>query len=56
MFGINGLSYKPRYITDFQQELLIQAIDEQPWRTALSRRTQHYGYIYDLKLHHKGRG
>jgi alkylated DNA repair dioxygenase AlkB len=49
MFGINGLLYIPQYISEPHHKMLIQTIDEQPWRTDLSRRTQHYGYIYDYR-------
>lgn len=49
MFGINGLLYIPKYISEPHHKLLIQTIDEQLWRTDLLRRTQHYGYIYDYR-------
>lgn len=49
MFGINGLLYIPNYITPEHQERLAAAIDAQPWRLDLSRRTQQYGYLYEHK-------
>ncbi len=49
MFGINGLLYIPNYITPEQQDRLAEAIDVQPWRLDLSRRTQQYGYLYQHK-------
>jgi alkylated DNA repair dioxygenase AlkB len=49
MFGINGLLYIPQYISQPHHNKLIETIDEQPWRGDLSRRTQHYGYVYDYR-------
>lgn len=49
MFGINGLVYIPQYINEPEHDNLVHIIDAQPWRTELSRRTQHYGYIYDYR-------
>lgn len=49
MFGIQGLLYIPQYISAPQHEMLINTIDEQPWRGELARRTQHYGYVYDYR-------
>lgn len=49
MFDVNGLLYIPQYISELHHEKLIKTIDVQPWRTELSRRTQHYGYVYDYR-------
>jgi alkylated DNA repair dioxygenase AlkB len=49
MFDINGLLYIPRYVSELHHHQLIQTIDTQPWRADLSRRVQHYGYIYDYR-------
>jgi alkylated DNA repair dioxygenase AlkB len=49
MFGVSGLLYIPNYISKSEHRRLIETIDVQPWRTDLSRRTQHYGYIYDYR-------
>ena len=49
MFDINGLLYIPQFINENQHDKLIQTIDTQLWREDLSRRTQHYGYIYDYR-------
>lgn len=49
MLGINGLLYIPQYISDPHHDKLVQTIDAQPWRTDLSRRVQHYGYVYDYR-------
>jgi alkylated DNA repair dioxygenase AlkB len=49
MFGIRGLLYIPNYIDNLEHCQLVQTIDTQPWREDLSRRTQHYGYVYDYR-------
>lgn len=49
MSEVPGLLYLPGYIDPTEHERLVQTIDSQPWRTALSRRTQHYGYVYDYR-------
>jgi alkylated DNA repair dioxygenase AlkB len=49
MFGIKGLLYLPDYISRPHHDRLIRTIDARPWRTELSRRTQHYGYVYDYR-------
>lgn len=47
---VEGLHYYPNAInSDFQSKILAE-INGQEWSTALSRRTQHYGYIYDYTL------
>lgn len=49
MFGIPGLLYLPQYISPPDHDQLIETIAAQPWRGALARRTQHYGYVYDYR-------
>ena len=49
MFSVNGLLYIPEYINKSHHDRLVQIIDAQPWRTDLSRRVQHYGYVYDYR-------
>lgn len=49
MFGIDGLLYIPNYVTADQHDRLVGAIDAQPWRLDLARRTQQYGYLYEHK-------
>lgn len=44
---ISGLTYLHEFVTDKEQESLLEAIDLQPWLNDLKRRTQHYGYKYD---------
>jgi alkylated DNA repair dioxygenase AlkB len=46
---ISGLSYIPDYVNATEEQNLITQIDAQVWITALKRRVQHYGYIYDYK-------
>jgi alkylated DNA repair dioxygenase AlkB len=47
MFGIPGLLYVPDYLSPDEHDTLVRALDAQPWRTDLSRRTQQYGYAYE---------
>jgi len=49
MFGIDGLLYVPDYIDPAEHDTLLHMIDAQAWRGNLSRRTQHYGYVYDYR-------
>jgi alkylated DNA repair dioxygenase AlkB len=49
VLGINGLLYVPLYITQEQHDFLVKTIDEQPWRSDIARRTQHYGYVYEYR-------
>jgi hypothetical protein len=49
MLAINGLVLVEDYIGRDQHDALVAAIDVAPWRTDLSRRTQHYGYVYDYR-------
>ena len=44
-----GLTYEEDCITPESEAKIVKYIDEQPWNTTLSRRTQHYGYEYDYK-------
>ena len=34
---------------DNEEKYLIRNIDNNQWNTSLSRRTQHYGYLYDYR-------
>lgn len=43
---VTGLEYKKRFVSRDLEQSLIDFIDQQPWNTDLSRRTQHYGYKY----------
>lgn len=44
---VAGLALRPDFITEEEERVLLEHIDAQPWNTALSRRTQHYGYEYN---------
>jgi alkylated DNA repair dioxygenase AlkB len=46
METVYGLSMIPNFITEEQEIQFLTHIDEQKWNTSLSRRTQHYGYVY----------
>lgn len=43
----DGLYLTPDFLTQDEEAELITWLDNQSWSTALSRRTQHYGYEYD---------
>ncbi|HEY0735309.1 MAG TPA: alpha-ketoglutarate-dependent dioxygenase AlkB [Herpetosiphonaceae bacterium] len=47
--AITGLRYIADYITEAEQERIIEIIDAQTWQNDLKRRVQHYGYKYDYK-------
>lgn len=49
MFDIKGLYYQPNFINTDEEKYLIRNIDNNQWNTSLSRRTQHYGYLYDYR-------
>jgi alkylated DNA repair dioxygenase AlkB len=42
-----GLYLILEFLTETEEHEIITWLDKQLWSTALSRRTQHYGYIYD---------
>ncbi len=46
---IAGLTYRQDYIDPAHAAALLHFIDAQPWRGDLTRRTQHYGYVYDYR-------
>lgn len=46
---VKGLTYIENFITKKEEFELLSHIDDSEWSYALSRRTQHYGYIYDYK-------
>ncbi len=46
---IPGLTYEEDFITKEEESQLIETIDAQKWDTSISRRTQHYGFIYNYK-------
>jgi len=48
-FEINGLSYKPEFINENEENELIKNLNMMPWIHDLRRRVQHYGYKYDYK-------
>ncbi len=49
MEDIPGLHFITNFITLEEEKELLKQINKQVWSSALSRRTQHYGYIYDYK-------
>jgi alkylated DNA repair dioxygenase AlkB len=47
--AIEGLNYISKFIDEPTQQILLAAIDREPWLPDLQRRVQHYGYKYDYK-------
>ena len=52
---IDGLHYFPDAISPDTRRDLLHHIDASPWRDDLSRRVQHYGYLYDYRARRVGR-
>lgn len=48
-YFVSGLCYVPDYLRADSAAALCHFIDTQPWRHDLSRRVQHYGYVYDYR-------
>jgi alkylated DNA repair dioxygenase AlkB len=48
---IPGLYFVRNFLDVEAQRDLVQKIDDQPWRTGLRRRVQHYGAAYDYGKH-----
>lgn len=44
---ITGLNLLEDFISEEEETTLLAHIDESQWSNAISRRTQHYGYIYN---------
>lgn len=49
VFGINGLIYIPNFLSNEEEENLIENINTKEWSSELKRRVQHYGYKYNYK-------
>ncbi|KAL9647462.1 hypothetical protein ABK040_006823 [Willaertia magna] len=45
--GIDGLMLFEDFLTESEEKELIKEIEKHKWNSELSRRTQHYGYVYD---------
>ena len=52
---IDGLHYLPDAIPPDTRRNLLHHIDTSCWRDDLSRRVQHYGYLYDYRARRVGR-
>lgn len=44
-----GLTIVPEFISQEEESSLLEAIDNLPWDSTMSRRVQHYGWRYDYK-------
>ena len=49
---IPGLVYKPHFISNEEEQDLVEHIDAREWSTVLSRRVQQYGWQYDYRQRH----
>jgi alkylated DNA repair dioxygenase AlkB len=49
LLRIKGLFMVEEFTSSEEERFLISSLDKQPWNTTLTRRTQHYGFIYDYK-------
>lgn len=47
MNKINGLTYLDDFLTVEEEKQLLEKINSFEWSNKLSRKTQHYGYLYD---------
>lgn len=47
---VPGLKYIPRFLSGEEQEVAMRHIDDQPWRSDIERRVQHYGWRYDYRV------
>jgi len=49
MDNVDGLTYHADFLTEEEEEVLLEQVDARVWNETLSRRTQHYGYVYQYK-------
>jgi alkylated DNA repair dioxygenase AlkB len=47
--AVPGLTYLAGYVPPSDEDVLLMAVDAEPWLSDLRRRVQHYGYRYDYK-------
>lgn len=47
--NIRGLWEVPHFLSPDQEKEILAIIDNSSWNTVLSRRVQHYGWLYDYK-------
>jgi alkylated DNA repair dioxygenase AlkB len=45
----HGLTYHADFLTEEEEEVLLEQVGSRRWNETLSRRTQHYGYVYPYK-------
>eukprot|EP01054_Gregarina_sp_Poly1_P002315 Gregarina_sp_Poly_1__2314@NODE_1619_length_3701_cov_20_287562_g1066_i0_p2_GENE_NODE_1619_length_3701_cov_20_287562_g1066_i0NODE_1619_length_3701_cov_20_287562_g1066_i0_p2_ORF_typecomplete_len286_score29_022OGFeII_Oxy_2/PF13532_6/0_00013_NODE_1619_length_3701_cov_20_287562_g1066_i025493406 len=46
---IPGIILQSEFVSEAEEQYLIEFIDCQPWQRSLKRRVQHYGYTFDYK-------
>src|SRR5574338_646999 len=44
---IPGLTYVHNFVTECEEQFLLESVDRQIWLSDIRRRVQHYGYKYD---------
>lgn len=47
--SVPGLVEFENFMSFAEEQSLVQLIDDLPWQNSLSRRVQHYGWLYDYK-------
>ncbi len=47
--GIPGLDYLPDFLDEAEESRIVEEIDRGEWSSELSRRVQHYGWLYDYR-------
>ena len=47
VLGVHGLELVIDFITIEEEQRLLESIEQEEWNTSISRRTQHYGFLYD---------
>ena len=46
---IPGLDYLPEFLDEAEESRIVEEIDRSKWSRELSRRVQHYGWLYDYQ-------
>ena len=46
---IEGLQYVEAFVNEAEEAVLLELVDAGPWRSDLTRRVQHFGWVYDYK-------
>lgn len=49
ILGLSGLCYKRNFISEEEENELLQSVYKNEWSSVLKRRVQHFGYKYNYK-------